>query len=123
MYYTTDNEKEVERMASKNEIKENVTELLDPITPGEILLEDFIKPLELSINALARELDVPAGRISEIVNGKRTITADTALRLGRFFDVSPEMWTGLQADYDLRVARRRIGSEIEEKIHPLRAAS
>ena len=97
-------------------------DLLDPVTPGEILLEEFIKPFGLSINGLARELDVPAGRISEIVNGKRIITADTALRLGRFFGVSPEIWTGLQADYDLRVARRKVGSEIEEKIRPLEAA-
>jgi addiction module HigA family antidote len=61
-------------------------ELLEPIHPGEILLEDFMKPFNLSINRLAREIDVPAGRISEIVNGKRAITADTALRLGRFFE-------------------------------------
>lgn len=100
----------------------HVEELLDPITPGEILLEEFIKPLNLSINRLARELDVPAGRISEIVNGKRAITADTALRLGRFFLVSPEIWTGLQSDYDLRVAKRRVWNEIEEKVHPLKAA-
>lgn len=97
-------------------------ELLDPITPGEVLSEEFLKPLNLSINALARELDVPAGRISEIVNGRRVITADTALRLGRFFGVSPEIWTGLQSDYELRVAKRRLGKELEEKIHPLKAA-
>lgn len=109
-------------MAYKNAQKVDNEELLDLITPGEVLLEEFIKPLDLSINALARELDVPAGRISEIVNGKRAITADTALRLGRYFAVSPEMWTGLQADYELRVARRRIGSEIDEKIRPLKAA-
>lgn len=107
-------------MASINDKQDEA--LLDPIPPGEILLEDFIKPLGLSINALAKKLRVPPGRISEIVNGKRAITADTALRLGRFFDVAPEVWTGLQADYDLRIARRRIGSEIEEKIQPLKAA-
>lgn len=109
-------------MTPNNELRVGIEELLDPIKPGEILLEDFMKPLDLSINALAKKLDVPAGRISEIINGKRVITADTALRLGRFFAVSPEVWTGLQADYDLRIARRRIGSEIEEKIHPLKAA-
>lgn len=97
-------------------------ELLDPIKPGEILFEEFMKPLNLSINALAKKLDVPAGRISEIINGKRVITADTALRLGRFFGVSPEIWTGLQSDYDLRIARRRNGIEIEEKVQPLKAA-
>jgi antitoxin HigA-1 len=109
-------------MASKKEHGLNGDELLDPIRPGEILLEDFMKPLALSINALAKQLDVPAGRISEIVNGKRAITADTALRLGRFFGVSPELWTGLQADFDLRMARRRVGSRIEEKVQPLKAA-
>ena len=83
-------------------MKEN----LDPIHPGEILLEDFIKPLEISINKLARDIHVPPGRISNIVNGKRSITADTALRLGTYFGVSPELWLNLQTDYDLRIARR-----------------
>jgi antitoxin HigA-1 len=82
--------------------KENTItgELLDPIHPGEILYDDFMKPLNLSINGLAREIDIPPGRISEIVHGRRAITADTALRLGRFFGVSPEIWTGLQTDYE-----------------------
>ncbi|WP_460594898.1 HigA family addiction module antitoxin [Geomonas sp. Red276] len=93
-------------------------ELLDLIPPGEVLLEDFMKPLGLSINALAREIDVPPGRISEIVNGKRSITADTALRLGLFFSVSPELWTGLQADYDLRVAKRLLGDKLKLRIQP-----
>ena len=75
-------------MKKENGITE---ELLEPIHPGEILLEDFIKPFNLSINQLAREIDVPAGRISEIVNGRRAITADTALRLGRFFGVSNQI--------------------------------
>jgi len=97
-------------------------ELLEPIHPGEILLEDFIKPFNLSINRLAREIDVPAGRISEIVNGKHAITADTVLRLGRFFGVSPEIWTGLQVDYELRIAKRKIGNSLETRIHPLEAA-
>ena len=89
---------------------------LEPIHPGEILMEEFMKPMSISINRLARELSVPPGRISAIVNGKRSITADTALRLGRFFGVSPEIWTGLQADYELRVARRTVGPEIEERV-------
>jgi addiction module HigA family antidote len=80
---------------------------LDPIHPGEILLEDFLKPMEISINKLARDIDVPPGRISTIVNGKRAITADTALRLGIYFNVSPELWLNLQADYELRVARQK----------------
>lgn len=91
--------------------------ILNPIHPGEILLEEFMKPLDISINRLARELSVPPNRVSEIVNGKRGITADTALRLGKFFNVSPETWMGLQAEYDLRVARRATGPEIEKRVH------
>lgn len=88
-------------------------ELLDIIVPGEILAEEFLKPLGLSINQLARDINVPPGRISDIVNGKRAITADTALRLGKYFGVSPETWLNLQTDYDLRVAKRMIGADIE----------
>ena len=91
--------------------------LLEPVHPGEILLEDFMKPLGVSINRLARDIVVPPGRISAIVNGKRAITADTALRLGKYFGVSPEVWMGLQADYDLRVAQRTIGAEVERRVH------
>lgn len=89
---------------------------LEPIHPGEILLEDFMKPLDVSINRLARDIAVPPGRISAIVNGKRAITADTALRLGKYFNVSPEVWMGLQADYDLRIAQRDIGEEVEKRV-------
>lgn len=96
---------------------------LEPIFPGEILLEEFMKPLGISINRLARDTHVPPGRISEIVNGKRAITADTALRLGRYFDVSPEIWLNLQADYELRVAKRDSGKEIESNVRKLRVAS
>ncbi len=91
-------------------------ELLDPIPPGEILLEDFMKPMGISINALARDLDVPPNRISEIVNGRRAITADTALRLGKYFGVSPELWLGLQADYDLRLTQRTTWPQVEPRI-------
>jgi len=91
--------------------------LLDPIHPGEILLEDFMKPLGISINRLARDIVVPPGRISAIVNGERSISADTALRLGKYFGVSPEVWVGLQADYDLRIAQRTIGAEVERRVH------
>ncbi len=94
-------------------------EYLDPIHPGEILLEEFMKPLEISINKLAREIHVPPGRISNIVNGKRSITADTALRLGTYFGVSPELWLNLQTDYDLRIARRKT----ELHITPLKRAA
>ncbi len=91
--------------------------LLEPIHPGEILLEEFMKPMGISINRLARDIAVPPGRISAIVNGKRAITADTALRLGRYFGTSPEVWMGLQADYELRVAIRAVGAEVEKRVH------
>lgn len=96
---------------------------LEPIPPGEILLEDFMKPFNLSINGLAKAIDVPPGRISDIINGKRAITADTALRLGRFFGVSPEIWIGLQSDYELRLAQQKYGAEIDENIVPLKKAA
>ena len=92
-------------------------ELLDPIHPGEILLEDFMKPMDISINRLARDLSVPPGRISGIVNGKRGITADTALRLGKYFGVAPQTWMGLQSEYDLRVAQRTIGPDLDKRVH------
>jgi addiction module HigA family antidote len=98
------------------------TELLEPIHPGEMLLEEFMKPLGISINGLARDLHVPPNRVSAIVNGKRGVTADTALRLSRYFSNSPEFWLNLQASYDLRVARRRASAEIERQVRPRRAA-
>src|SRR5215470_11592850 len=88
------------------------TKLLDPIHPGEILSEDFMKPLGISINGLSRDLHVPPNQIHSIVHGTRAITADTALRLGTYFGVSPETWLNLQSEYDLRVARRTAGEEI-----------
>ncbi|HOE23106.1 MAG: HigA family addiction module antidote protein [Smithella sp.] len=96
-------------------------ELLEPVTPGEILYEEFMKPLGISANQLARDVDVPPGRISEIINGKRSITADTALRLGKYFGVSPEIWLNLQVDYDMRIARRTIWPKIESHVR-VRAA-
>jgi addiction module HigA family antidote len=98
-----------------------VVKLLTPIPPGEILFEDFMKPLGLSLNALARDIDVPPNRISEIVSGKRAVTADTALRLGKYFGVSPEIWLGLQVDYDLRLAKRTSWPKIESRVR-VRAA-
>ena len=92
------------------------TDLLDTIFPGEILSEEFMKPMGLSMNQLAKDIDVPPGRISEIINGKRAITADTALRLGKYFGVSPETWLNLQTDYDLRIAKRTTWVEIEPRI-------
>jgi addiction module HigA family antidote len=75
-----------------------------------------MKPMSISINRLSRDIVVPPGRISAIVNGKRAITADTALRLGKYFGVSPEIWMGLQSDYDLRVAQRTIGAEVDRRV-------
>ena len=95
------------------------TKKLSPIHPGEILREEFMKPRDLSQNALARALNVPPRRINEIVMEKRSITADTALRLARFFGTSAEMWTGLQADYDLRLARHEKEKQIERDVEPL----
>jgi addiction module HigA family antidote len=96
----------------------NRDRLLEPIPPGEILREDFMRPLDISINQLARDLAVPANRVSAIVNGKRAITADTALRLGTYFGVSPELWLDLQSDYDLRLLRRTAGPKIQSQVRP-----
>jgi antitoxin HigA-1 len=97
------------------------TNKLAPIHPGEILREEFMKPHGLSQNALARALNVPPRRINEIVLEKRGITADTALRLARYFGTTAELWTGLQADYDLRRARYERAWKIERDVHPLAA--
>ncbi|MCK4603684.1 MAG: HigA family addiction module antidote protein [Deltaproteobacteria bacterium] len=96
----------------------NTKELFNPITPGEILREDFMEPMGLSINRLARDIVVPPNRISEIVNGKRAITADTALRLQRYFRVEAQFWLNLQSEYDLRMIKRKIWPEIERRILP-----
>ncbi len=97
------------------------TKKLAPIHPGEILREEFMKPRDLSQNALARALNVPPRRINEIVLEKRGVTADTALRLARFFGTTAEMWAGLQADYDLRLARYEKEKQIERDVEPLAA--
>jgi addiction module HigA family antidote len=93
--------------------------LMPPVHPGEILREDFMKPLALSINALALDLHVPATRIGEIVHRRRRITADTALRLARYFKTNPEFWLNLQNYFDLEVERRSGASlDIERHVHP-----
>lgn len=97
-------------------------ETLDPIPPGEILREEFMEPLGLSANRMARDIDVPANRISEILAGRRTITADTALRLGVYFGIEPEFWMKLQANHDLRQARRQSEATIRARVRPLNAA-
>ena len=94
------------------------TKRLEPIHPGEILEEDFMRPLGLSANALAKRVDVPVTRISEMVRGRRGITADTALRLARFFGTSPEFWINLQATHDLTKARLEGGAAIERDVRP-----
>jgi addiction module HigA family antidote len=93
--------------------------LLEPIHPGEILEEEFMRPLGLSANSVARRIDVPVTRISEIVRGKRGITADTALRLARLFGTSSDLWLGLQAEYDLRMAQRDLAGAALSRIVPL----
>ena len=91
---------------------------IPPIHPGEVLLEDFMKPLKLSQYALAKAIGVPPRRINEIVQGKRSITADTALRLGRFFGVNPQSWMNLQTHFDLEVAAMDLGDRLEREVHP-----
>jgi addiction module HigA family antidote len=89
-----------------------------PTHPGEVLREDFLEPLGLSQYALAKAIGVPQIRVSEIVNGKRAITPDTALRLARYFGTSAEFWVGMQATCDLELARDQIGSAIEAQVDP-----
>ena len=94
---------------------------ISPIHPGEILLEEFIEPMNLSQNRLAMDIHVPARRINEIVLGKRRITADTALRLSRFFGNSPQFWLGLQMDYDLDLAEDKLQNRLDKEIQPFAA--
>jgi addiction module HigA family antidote len=93
-----------------------------PIHPGEVLLEEFIKPLNLSQNRLAIDIGVDARRINEIVLGKRSVTADSALRLGRFFGNSPQFWLGLQTQYDLDITEDLLGKRLEREVRPLEIA-
>ncbi len=92
---------------------------LPNVHPGEVLLEEFLEPLHISQNRLAREIGVPPRRINEIVLGKRSVTPDTALRLSRYFRTSSRFWLGLQMDYDLEQAEREKAEEIERKVQPL----
>ncbi|BBU68868.1 MAG: HigA family addiction module antidote protein [Rhodocyclaceae bacterium] len=99
--------------------------LLEEIHPGEILLEEFMKPLSLTARQLSADIDVPPSRISEIVNGHRPITADTAVRLGIFFSMDPEFWINLQTEYDIRQAKRVLLKALAPRIrvfHPEEAA-
>jgi len=96
---------------------------LDPITPGEILLEEYLKPLGISQNQLARAVDVPAGRINEIVLGRRAITADTAAQLAVYFGTSVDLWINLQARYDAKVAGQKLVPQLRQRIRPHRDAA
>jgi addiction module HigA family antidote len=98
-------------------------EKMAPVHPGEILLEEFLKPMGLSQNRLALSIGVPPRRINEIVLGKRRITADTALRLARYFDMSPQFWLGLQMDYDLDVAEDALADRLKQEVRPYAAAA
>ena len=93
-----------------------------PIHPGEILREEFLVPLGMTAHALSRAIRVPATRVNDIVNGKRGVTADTALRLARYFGNSPEFWLNLQATFDLRGAEREVAARIEREVSPREAA-
>ncbi len=91
--------------------------ILDPIHPGEILMEEFLKPMRLSQYRLAKDINVPARRINEIVHGKRSITPDTALRLSMFFGLSERFWINLQARYDLEIEKDRLKNRLDAEVH------
>lgn len=91
---------------------------LPPVHPGEVLLEEFLEPMEISQYRLAKDISVPPRRINEIVHGKRSVTADTALRLGRYFGTSDRFWLNLQTSYDLDVERDKLGKRLEEEVLP-----
>ena len=102
----------------KKSILRKATDRMPPLHPGEFLREDFMKPLALSMNALALALRVPATRISEIVNERRGITVDTALRLGIYFGTSPDFWMNMQAAYDLAIAEDTLKPKIHREVQP-----
>jgi addiction module HigA family antidote len=99
-----------------------MTELLEEIHPGEILLEDFMKPMGITARQLASDIDVPPSRISDIVHGRRQITADTAVRLGLFFSMEPRFWMNLQTEYDLRITQRESAVQMTSRIRVYQAA-
>jgi len=96
-----------------------MSEALEPVSPGEILLEEFMKPMGISQNKLSRDIDAPVGRINEIVHGVRAVTPDTALRLAAYFGTTPEFWMNLQSRFDLKIAKRRLGASIQKAVRPL----
>jgi addiction module HigA family antidote len=96
---------------------------LSPVHPGEVLLEEFLTPMGLSQNRVAIDIGVHARRINEIVLGKRSVTADTALRLARYFGTTPQFWLGLQADYDLDIALDNLGNRLEREVRVMATAA
>ncbi|MBW2488939.1 MAG: HigA family addiction module antidote protein [Deltaproteobacteria bacterium] len=94
---------------------------LPSIHPGEVLIEEFLKPMGISQYRLAKDISVPPRRINEIVHGKRAITADTALRLGRFFGMSPQFWLNLQTRYDLEVTEDSLANRLDKEVHGLKS--
>lgn len=100
-----------------------MSKLLDEIHPGEILLEDFMKPIGITARQIAADIDLSQSRISDIVHGNRPITADTAIRLGLFFGMDPKFWLNLQMEYDMRVAKRMLQKEIEPRIRVFQMAA
>lgn len=100
-----------------------MTEKLPPVPPGEILLEEFIVPLGISQNKLARDIDVPVGRINDIIHGRRGISADSAVRLAAYFGTTAEFWSNLQSRYDLKLARSSLEPVLKETIRPLRSGA
>ena len=103
-------------------MKSTKSKLLANITPGEVLLEDFLRPFGLSQYRLAMDIGVPARRINEIVKGQRAITADTALRLGRYFKISPQFWLNLQSHHDLEIEQERMGERLAKEVKIFEAA-
>ena len=89
---------------------------LSPITPGDILLEEFLKPMEITQSQLAKDINVPANRVSQLIHCKREITADTALRLGRYFGIEPEFWLNLQSRYNMKMAQIKVGRKIAQEV-------
>ena len=89
---------------------------LSPITPGDVLIEEFLRPLGISQSQLAKDINVPANRISQIIHGKREISADTALRLGKYFGIEPEFWLNLQLRYNMKITISKVGEKIEKEV-------
>ena len=102
--------------------KGKANKTMPPVHPGEVLREDFLLPLGMSVNRMSMDLHVPVTRMNDIVRGRRSVTADTALRLGRYFSTGAQFWLNLQSHYDLELASDRLGIVIESQVKPLKAA-